>query len=570
MKRLIKVFLWLAFLGLAGFGVFWYLRRTSRQPVAYRTAAVKRGDLLATIGATGTVEPEEVVDVGAQVAGQILSFGKDKNGKTVDYGSVVEEGTVLAQIDDTLYAADVASAKAQVQQAEGLAQHASAEVATSEAAVQTSEAAVQASEAGVQTSEAAVQVAEAGVAKAEADLKQMQAKLVQAKNDWDRAQKLGPSEALAQSIYDAYQAAYETAKANVAVGEAGILQAKATVLQSKSTVAQSGSAVAQAKGAVAQAKGQVAQAKSSVEQTKGQVAQAKAALDRANRNLSYCTIKSPVKGVIVDRRVNIGQTVVSAFNVASLFLIARDLKRMEVWVSVNEADIGNIHTGQNVTFTVDAYPGRVFKGTVGTIRLNATMTQNVVTYTVEVVTDNADGRLFPYLTANAQFELGRRTGVLLVPNAALRWFPSQPEQVAPEFRDAFKASSRRGSGAGGEGKAANPPTSTAQPAPRGEPKSVPPSSAQAGSRGETKAWAPPAIAQEGRESSRKGTLWVRQEDGLRPIRARVGLSDGTMTEVEGDDVADGMDVVVGEERQAAGAAGTTSPFTPQMFGQKGK
>ena len=324
-----------------------FLRGSGNKGIVYRTTPVKKGDLLATISATGTVEPEEVVDVGAQVAGQINSFGKDKNGKTIDYGSVVEEGTILAQIDDSLYAADVAMANAQLQQAR------------------------------------------AGVLRTEADLGQLKSRLNQAKRDWDRAQKLGPSEALAQSSYDAYKSAYEIAQANVAVGEAAIVQSRDAV------------------------------------------AQAQATLQRGQRNLSYCTIKSPVKGVIIDRRVNIGQTVVSSLNAPSLFLIAKDLKRMQVWVSVNEADVGNIHPGQPVSFTVDAYPGQIFRGEVGKIRLNATMTQNVVTYTVEVITDNSSGKLLPYLTANAQFELSQHNNVLLVPNAALRWSPL-PEQVDVE------------------------------------------------------------------------------------------------------------------------------------------
>ena len=291
---------------LAGGAAVWYLQRNYGQTVAYRTAPVKRGDLLVSISATGTVEPEEVIDVGAQIAGQILSFGKDAAGKTVDYGSVVEAGTVLAQIDDSLYAADAAQAEAQVQ------------------------------------------AGRASVQRAEADLEQLQAKLYQAERDWERAQKLGPSEALAEASYDAYQSAYETAKANVAVGQAAILQARAGL------------------------------------------AQAEAVLRRAQRNLGYCTINSPVKGVIIDRRVNIGQTVVASLNAPSLFLIAKDLRRMQVWVAVNEADIGKIHPGQPVTFTVDAFPGETFRGEVGKVRLNASMTQNVVTYTVEVVTDNSE------------------------------------------------------------------------------------------------------------------------------------------------------------------------------------
>ena len=305
-------------------GAVWFWSRDQDGSDGFRTAPVTRGDLQAVISATGTVEPEEVVDVGAQVAGKIVSFGKDKDGKTVDYGSVVEAGTVLAQIDDALYAADVANAKAQLEQSK------------------------------------------ANVQRAESDLGQLKAKLYQAERDWMRAQKLGPSDALSQADYDAALSAYEIAKANVKVGQAALAQAK------------------------------------------NAVAQAEAALKKARQNLDYCTIISPVKGVIIDRRVNIGQTVVSSLNAPSLFLIAKDLKRLQVWASVNEADIGNIRPGQPVTFTVDAYPGETFEGEVGKVRLNATMTQNVVTYTVEVNTDNNDGKLIPYLTANLKFMVAER------------------------------------------------------------------------------------------------------------------------------------------------------------------
>ena len=435
----------------AGAGA-WYFTRSKTEAVSYHTAAVKRGDLLASIGATGTVEPEEVVDIGAQVAGQISSFGKDKNGKTIDYGSAVEEGTVLAKIDDSLYAADVAQAKA------------------------------------------SLELAKAGVQRAQADLLQMKAKLYQAQRDWDRAQKLGPSEALAQASYDAYQSAYETAKANVAVDEAAIVQAQDTV------------------------------------------AQAQASLDRAGRNLSYCTITSPVKGVIIDRRVNIGQTVVSSLNAPSLFLLAKDLHRMQVWVSVNEADIGNIHPGQPVSFTVDAFPGLTFQGEVGKIRLNATMTQNVVTYTVEVITDNSNGKLLPYLTANVQFELGRRTGVLLAPNAALHWTPSGPEQIAPEFRAA---------------PADNSPQRRASSSSR-----APASSRPAASTG-------PGTAPEG-EAFSHGRVWARQGAYVRPVKVRAGMSDKTMTEVQGEDLKEGMEIVVGEQHAGAAPGGSTNPFTPQL------
>ena len=404
-----------------------FMTKCSSKPAAsFSTASVTRGDLTAAISATGTVEPEDVIDVGAQVAGRIVFFGKDKNGKEIDYGSEVEDGTVLAQIDDALYAADAEQARA-------------------------------------------------SAIRAQADLGQMRAKLYQAERDWERAKKLGPSDALSQSDYDAAKSAFEVAKANAAVGQAAISQAQAT-------------------------------------------------LRRAEQNLSYCTIKSPVKGVVIDRRVNIGQTVVSSLNAPSLFLLALDLKRMQVWVSVNEADIGNIHTGQPVSFTVDTYPGQVFRGEVGKIRLNATMTQNVVTYTIEVITDNTDGKLLPYLTANVQFELSRSTGVLLVPNAALRWFP-QAGQVDPKYKTIVEGPARGNGGASAEQKPA------AQPAAKG----------------------------------RQGYLWVRDGNLAKPVQIAIGPSDGTVTEVRGDEVKEGLEVITGEQLQTS-AGDTRSPFAPTLGG----
>lgn len=434
-----RIFLALVCLAVLGGGGWLYLkgRYVEQRAPILRTARVERGDLLVSVSATGTVEPEEVVDVGAQVAGQIVSFGTDSAGRPVDYGSQVEEGTVLALIDDSLYAAEVAQAEAQLR------------------------------------------ASRATLQKAEADLEQLKAKLQQAERDWRRAQKLGPSEALSQASYDSYQSAYEVAAANVAVGKAAVLQAKAGV------------------------------------------AQAEATLGRAKRNLSYCTIRSPVKGVIIDRRVNIGQTVVASLNAPSLFLIAKDLRRIQVWVAVNEADIGKIRPKQAVSFTVDAFPGETFRGEVGKIRLNATMTQNVVTYTVEVIADNSDGRLLPYLSANVRFELDKREGVLLVPNSALRW---KPHQLGPY--DGFRDAARTPGEAAGD--------KTHKPADRLDPPG-------------------------------QGVLWIL-EDGsrLRPVRVKVGLSDGARTEVQGDGLQEGMEVVVGQRNGPKRAAGGINPFTPRI------
>src|SRR5262249_7515003 len=131
-----------------------------------------------------------------------------------------------------------------------------------------------------------------------------------------------------------------------------------------------------------------------------------------------------------------------SLNAPSLFLIARDLRRMEIWASVNETDIGSIHPGQAVRFTVGAFPGESFRGKVAQIRLNASMVQSVVTDTVVVEVDNPSGKLLPYLTARLQFEVEERKDVLLVPNGALRWQP-RPQHVAPEAREEFAEIERR-------------------------------------------------------------------------------------------------------------------------------
>ena len=321
--------------GAIGAAALWSRQQGSGQATSFETAKVTRGNLLVTIAASGTLEPEEVVDVGAQISGRILSFGKDADGKPVDYGSIVEKDAVIAKLDDSLYQADAAQAEAQVQSAK------------------------------------------AGVQRAEADLGQLQAKFKEAEAQWNRAQKLQAGRALAELEYISYQSSYETAKANVAVGEAAILQAKAALTQAEKS------------------------------------------LWRAQRNLEYCTIASPITGTVIDRRVSIGQTVAAGLNTPSLFLIAKDLKRMQVWVSVNEADIARVYPGQPVTFTVDALPDEIFHGEVYRVRPNASMTQNVVTFTVEITTENSAGRLRPYLTANVRFEVNSRSNVLQVPAAAL-------------------------------------------------------------------------------------------------------------------------------------------------------
>ena len=401
---------------------------SSEQIVQFRTEPVEKGDLMSVISASGTVEPEELVNVGAQVTGKIMGFGTDADGKVVDYGSKVKKGMVLARIDEVLYDAALKEARA------GKAK------------------------------------AEVAILSSKASIQQSKAKLVLAELNWKRAQELHPKGAMAKSDYDSFKAAYLSAKADFAVAEAQLKQAEA------------------------------------------QLVVADASLIKAERNLSYCVITSPVDGIIIDRRVSVGQTLVSSMSASSIFLIATDLRKMQVWVSVNEADIGSIKPGMKVIFTVDAYPDREFYGVVHKIRLNATMSQNVVTYVVEVTTDNADGKLLPYLTANVKFVRAERKNVLNISNAVFRYTPDA-KFVAPEFRKELEK--------------VNP----------------------------------------GRRA------WVSAGNGLlKPVYVKTGLNTGVSSEILSGDLKEGTMVVNGQVEISVASKDKVqrSPFLPQAPNRRGR
>jgi HlyD family secretion protein len=440
-----KLFLTLLVLvaGLAG-GAYWYWRVQARPRTSFNVVEVKRGRLEATVGSTGTLQPRELVDVGAQVVGRIIFIGKDSNTKSgiVDWGSevdgpvvdtdgkMVKLGTVLAQIDPSLY-------------------------------------------------EAQRNAARASVSAAEADVLVKTATLYQASRDWGRAQSLFPTGGVAQAEYDQYKAVHAAAQANLELSKANIGLAKAN-------------------------------------------------LKTAETNLDYTTISAPVGGVVIDRRVNVGQTVVASLSAPSLFLIAKDLTKMEVWATVNEVDVGKIHAGQDVRFTVDAFPNRVYHGQVvpqGRLpfRLNATMNQNVVTYTVVVSVDNKDMMLRPYLTANLTFIVADKKNALLVPNAALRWQPTR-EQIAPDQRDTFF-----------------------------------------GKKAKKKSPSDP-------EGSNRGFIWQQGEDGfVHYLEVQTGLSDSINTEilglVGGGEVPEHTEVITGEVVTGARNGGA-NPFVASPFKKK--
>ena len=238
------------------------------------------------------------------------------------------------------------------------------------------------------------------------------------------------------------------------------------------------------------------------------VDQARASLSLSRANLDYTRIRSPVNGVIIDRNVSEGQTVVASMSAQTLFQIATDLSQVQVEANIPEADIGKVILGQPVKFTVDAYE-QEFTGSVTQIRLSAVTVQSVVTYPVIIHAANPEGKLFPGMTANLACEVARRVGVLKVPNAALRFNP--PDKSPPPA-------------------VVRPRRGDAQPGPK---------------------------------------LWVQADPKAQPIAhsVRTGIGDGAMTElVEAKDLAEGQDVLIGLRGNDKNNSKTVNPFTPQAPG----
>jgi HlyD family secretion protein len=238
-----------------------------------------------------------------------------------------------------------------------------------------------------------------------------------------------------------------------------------------------------------------------------QVTQARAALMQAQVNLEKTVITSPIDGIVISRDVDVGQTVAASFQAPTLFKIAADLTRMQLNAAVDESDVSHVRAGSPVTFTVDAYPGERFTGTVAQVRLNPEVVSNVVTYAVIVDAPNPSLKLKPGMTANATFEVARRENVLRVPAAALRFRPSADVLLAL-------------------GAAA---------APGGQPQGT-------------------------------ATLWQRAGRSIAPVRVRVGVSDGTYAEVLDSPIAAGTEVVTrvvtAGESTGSRTTGTSSPLMP--------
>ncbi len=264
--------------------------------------------------------------------------------------------------------------------------------------------------------------------------------------------------------------------------------------------------------------------------TEAQLAQATAAAEKDEVNLRYTTIRSPVSGTVIDRVVDLGQTVAATLQTPTLIKIAQDLSEMRIDSSFAEADIGSIREGQKVRFTVDAFPNRSFQGQVQQIRLNPTTQQNVVTYNVRVSLSNPDHILLPGMTAYVSIGVASREDALLVPNAALR----------------FKPSETNGSGGGNGDK----PASGAPPA--GGPSATSGSGGAGEARGKGK-----------KRDTASGTVYVIDQGELKPVSVQLGITDSRNTEVLGGELKAGDKVVIGEN--IASSSGKPSSVGMRLF-----
>jgi HlyD family secretion protein len=264
-------------------------------------------------------------------------------------------------------------------------------------------------------------------------------------------------------------------------------------------------------------------AKTSYDGAAAQVQQANAAMKQAQTNLQYTKIASPIDGIVADRQYDVGQTVAASFSAPTLFTIAQDLTKMQVQADVDQSDIGRVQVGQIARFTVDAYPEEEFRGKIKEIRLNATVTQNVVSYPVMIDVPNPDERLRPKMTANVTIDVAQVRAVLRIPNAALRF---RPDTASPATSTA----------------AARPPAGGPLAA------AIPTGGGGGGRRGGGGGGFGGAAAGMPRPAAQKKaqTVYVLGADSsLKPVQVKTGITDGHYTQILSGELKEGDKVVVG-------------------------
>ncbi len=368
---------------------------------AWRLAKAERGEVLATVSATGPINPVATVIVGSQLSGQVVEI-------LADYNSQVKADQVVARLNSDQIRAKLDAARADLEQMR---------------------ANRQVQQGMIEKVKADTEKARATQMDAEAQVARNEALLADTEKNFQRQSELRARGFSAEQTYDTARTTRDAQAAALNSARAQVNSAKAALMSLAADL-------------------QVANA--NLAAVTAQIAQRGAAVRQIEVDLRNTEIKSPVDGVVVQRSVELGQTVAASLQSPTLFLIADDLRRMEIAANIDETDVGRIKPGQRATFTVTAYPGRTFEGSVKQVRLGSQTVQNVVIYTTIVSIENPRLELLPGMTANLRIETDRRENVVRIPNAALRWRPPSivPDTTpAPAPEAASAAQSARGAGA---------------------------------------------------------------------------------------------------------------------------
>jgi len=428
--------------------------------IKYKTETIARGDVEALVVTSGTLNPIEIVDVGAQVSGKIEKL-------YADFNSPVTKGQIVAELDQEPLKMKIAQN-------------------------------------------------EANYNSRMASLERSKVSLSQAEKGYERAKSLFAKELISIEEMDTAEAGYLGAKSDVISAEASLSQAKST-------------------------------------------------LDLSKVDLTYSVIRAPVDGVVIVRKVNVGQTLQSSYTAPLLFQVATDMTKMKVECSVDESDIGKVKEGQKVRFTVEAYQNETFNGVVQQVRFSPETVQNVVTYTTIVNVENPEKKLLPGMTATVSIIVGEAKGVLRVSNAALRFTPNlSPEELAKmaqEMRDRMMAQRQA---QGGQPGAAAPggatPTTGDQARPAGEGRGGQGAGfRQGGTPGG-------AEGQAGRARQQAPRVWIMDKAGkLSMVFIRTGVSDTSYSEILRGELKEGDSVITGTETPATRAAAANQPQMNQMM-----
>jgi len=460
------------------------------------TAKVERGSIRNTVSATGTLQAVTTVQVGSQVSGTIAAL-------YADFNSTVKKDQIVAQLDPSTLQAQLASSRANLDQARADLVDAQARVLAAKAAADNQRA---------------------GVSSATANLAALRAQLEDAASFVKKQEALSESGLIAQRDLETSRTTYRAAQARYDQAEAQLQQAQV----SERSAANAG----------------LAQAEAQVKQAQARLQQSAASLQLSEVNLSHATIRSPIDGVVISRNVDVGQTVAASLSAPTLFTIANDLTKMQVLASIDEADVGSVSQSKRVTFTVDAFPGQTFEGTIGQLRLNPLNVQNVVTYNVMIDVLNPDLKLIPGMTTNLSFVVAERTDVVKIPNAALRFTPSGMTQ--DKIRELVRTSRGPGNNSSEGGDRQRQPR---------EPLSNEGQAQQGGDSAGTRDIA-------------SRLVWVLgAEKQLQPRRIHVGVSDGVMTEVlQGNLQPDDL-IIVGQN--SGGSTPSVASQRPPGFSSPG-